>query len=358
MPAIVNVVPRPGGVIVRIHETGAGASSEVQIPFHSKYGTIVSVRSQRTLGTGSMVQPSLGSRPSWAAGTLAEVYRAPHAAGSVRDVRRVPFLAPDGVLWFRSNVNAGTDNTITTEIDIEHGLIDPLPKPRKIPHVGRVAEAVEGEGGSDPSGLLVSAVDTADGGITVQLGTGAGTATPNPSVALGWSVPLRDIVGDRILSFGNFLADGNIRIHVLSAPTAFSAPSNMYAWAAVLPDGPLGTATKGFGGIIRNTSAGLWIVGHVRLASGTWTVEPAGAGNANTTGVHAAYGSPNLGGGSTSVITAANLPIPTTAHSRRDFTSISLTGNDPHFAFGFGWADTPAGADSMTARFEAQYSAP
>ena len=222
-----------------------------------------------------------------------------------------------------------------------------------VPQIGRIADAVEGAEGYDPNGLLVSATDTA-GGVSVSLAA-AGGVSATPADAVGWSVPLRDVAGARISEIGGYLVEGYCRAIVKSAPTGIASPSNIYAYVGIASDGPLSTATKALVYAVGNSSANAWAVRYIRLASGTWTTTGPATASAAVTGVHGTWGAPNLGGGTTAALMATNLPSPQLANSLRDFTTINLAGADPHLIFGFGWSDTPAGDDGMTARFLAKY---
>ena len=348
----VNVEPWAHGVTVRIRETGAGTSSEARIPLPT-CGTVISVRSQLVSGTASVVRPGFGAKSGWVADSLDEIDRVPHSSAKVRDVRQVPFVAPGGVAWFRSAPDSGSDNEIVTEIIFDRRLIESRDMGLRA-QLGRIRDSVEGQAGYDPSGILVSAVDTA-GGVQVALSAAGGVATADPGTAVGWSVPLRDASGRPITSLGPFLLHGYVRALIKTAPTGLATPSNIYAYVGIAANGPLSTATKALVYSVENTTAGQWTVSHIRLASGTWSKSSLPSPAADITGVHGSWGVPNLGGGNTGMIVATSLPAPTIAGSRRDFTSQDLTGNDPHLIFGFGWAGVPAADDDMTARFLAKY---
>lgn len=214
------------------------------------------------------------------------------------------------------------------------------------PHIGRLEDAVEGPEGYDPSGLRINAEDTPNG-VAVQLGVGAGVAAPDPSTALGWSVPLRDLTGRRIEAIGPLLLYGYVRALLGAPPDGLAAPSNLMFYAGFCPDGPLATATKGLVFILRNTTAGGWLCEYRTKASGVWSPQTGAGAAVNPTGVHGVWGGPNIAGNTSFGICAAQLPAPNGATSVRNFTAVDLTGSDPHLVFGAGWSGEPAGPDSV-----------
>jgi hypothetical protein len=108
-------------VLVAIAETEAASTSEATITLPFEHGVVTRLGCSLDSGTGTTIDPILGtaSDPSG----LELVLSNDTAAASV-DITPsvpVPFFAAGGVLYHRSQVDADTDNSITTYYHIRRG---------------------------------------------------------------------------------------------------------------------------------------------------------------------------------------------------------------------------------------------
>jgi hypothetical protein len=103
-----------------ISETSVGAASEwdVSPPNFPRAGMIVNFKAVLTAGSGTTIQPSLGRAAAYTAATTDPDFISEQsaAAASIADQSAVRFDGGSGSLYGRSAVDAGADNSITTEI--------------------------------------------------------------------------------------------------------------------------------------------------------------------------------------------------------------------------------------------------
>lgn len=222
-----------------------------------------------------------------------------------------------------------------------------LPNPTIEPMAALARQSVEGLEGHDPSGILQIADDGA-GGLSMGLSASAG-ATPGLAEGVGWSMPMRNGLGRRIPAIATWLPGGWVRLAVAKPPAShFAGPSHMQVFAGFTSDGPIGTATKGLAFGLVNVTAGAWRAYLWTLQGGVWTPFAANNDTPANKGCHGSWGANYLGGSGTaygmSVITTENTAG---AYSRWLSSTLPLAGNDPHFVFGAGWADTPPGDDTV-----------
>lgn len=111
MAARVQTIPVADGFAVLVTETNAGSSDEVGPINVPRRGTIVRVRSVLVSGSGTSISTEIGRAAGWASGDIDEV----RPAGE-NEFDACPYFAPDDVIYLRSNVDAGADNMIRTEI--------------------------------------------------------------------------------------------------------------------------------------------------------------------------------------------------------------------------------------------------
>lgn len=110
-----------GQFIVTIVETSGTSSSEIAIPGLPKCGTITRLRSKLTAGTGTTVHNRIGDVAAFTADSYNEVVEASATAAQLVEPGSVPYCTTTGTLYLRNGIDAGTDNTVTTEILIVEG---------------------------------------------------------------------------------------------------------------------------------------------------------------------------------------------------------------------------------------------
>lgn len=220
--------------------------------------------------------------------------------------------------------------------------------------LARIADAVEVY---DPGGILTLAEDT-DDGVRIALATAA-SASATPDLGVSWSIPLRDIAGRRITSIPDYLIEGYARLLLRSNPAGFASGSGLWVGVGVLADGPMSTATRGIVWGARNTAAGLWHAQYATCSGGTW-VSPsiAGTGVADPGGVHGVWGGPALLAAQTFGIAVLPLQGASAVTSSRAFTTLTLSGSDPHLVLCAGWAATPSAPDEVTVLAGGRYLPP
>ncbi len=111
--------------LVTVLETGAGSSDTTDfIPVPIK-GTIRGYEATLESGSGSTLNPSIGRTSDFVANTQDHVATSTLTpAIHLSDQTPLRYYAPEGKLYFRSGVNSGSDNTITTEVLITEGWED------------------------------------------------------------------------------------------------------------------------------------------------------------------------------------------------------------------------------------------
>lgn len=211
------------------------------------------------------------------------------------------------------------------------------------PQLGRIRDSVEGLEGYDPSGILVSAEDTAQG-CRIEIAGGEGTATPQLGVS--WSVPLRDVGGREIGPLGNKAGlppfAGQFAADEVTAWGAHSAPTNNAYWIGVA-DGPISGMTEGIFWMCVNGAAGQQSVAVAKYANGAWdSILRSLGGHAGNKGVIAGI-APGNGDSANRARTAGSCypyKISTAVSiSYRVLTDLGLLiapGKIPHLVFGAG----------------------
>ena len=117
----VQVSRKGSEIVVAVSETGAGTTTEAEIPLGIARGRILRMTCVLNSGTADTVDPIIGiaTNPSGVNvviehGTPAAVVDASYAGGGIT-------FSSDGSLFHRSKPNAGTDNSITTVYHIAVG---------------------------------------------------------------------------------------------------------------------------------------------------------------------------------------------------------------------------------------------
>jgi len=208
--------------------------------------------------------------------------------------------------------------------------------------VGRIANAVEGAEGYDPSGILVSATDTAQG-CRIQIAGGEDTATPAAGVS--WSVPLKDVAGRLIgpvksVTTMRFPFQFTAAAKQLAAWAGHATPTGNAYWIGII-NGPIGaTRNGGMFWLCQNVAAGEQRVASMRWV-GTATPNTATLGHADIKGVVGTSGA--LAGATNNDAIAAGHAVayegsPTGgAYTVLSADRIGTTvGNVPHLIWGCG----------------------
>lgn len=124
--AVVTVVKKASQgrnyYVVTVAETEARDTSEATIPGVPVLGRIIDVTSTKTAGTGTTVDPEMGTVAGWTDLTQGEVWQNGAAAAHVDAQPAKSYYAPTGTLYLRTSVNSVvTDHSITTQIIIAEG---------------------------------------------------------------------------------------------------------------------------------------------------------------------------------------------------------------------------------------------
>lgn len=114
--------------LLKISETDAAATSEATINPTSTtdalpvIGTIVSVKAYKVSGDGATIDPICGRVSGGGAGTNDAIYSNGVAAASIDSQPGSTFALDTGQsIYWKSQVNAGTNNVIATEVLIAEG---------------------------------------------------------------------------------------------------------------------------------------------------------------------------------------------------------------------------------------------
>lgn len=119
--ASVTVTRRGGEILVTISETEAASTSEASIDLGVQKFRVFRQICQLTSGTGTTVDPILGNatNPSGISVILENDTAAATADNSITG--GVTGYVSNGTLYHRSQVDAGTDNSVSTEYHIVVG---------------------------------------------------------------------------------------------------------------------------------------------------------------------------------------------------------------------------------------------
>jgi hypothetical protein len=109
-------------VIVTLTETEARDTSECEVTGLPVFGTITSYRATLTAGTGTTINPAVGTSAAFVVSTQDHVATATTTAAHVNEADHSPYYSATGTLYIRSRANnAATDHAITTTIIIVEG---------------------------------------------------------------------------------------------------------------------------------------------------------------------------------------------------------------------------------------------
>lgn len=103
-------------IVARWTETGVGSTSEASVTLDWQIGTIVSVRQLLTPGTASTLHTLVGRDPGFTASTMPYIAAANATAAFINEQNPVVFYAPQKILYLHAGPNAGSDNTVGTEL--------------------------------------------------------------------------------------------------------------------------------------------------------------------------------------------------------------------------------------------------
>lgn len=111
-------------LVYTILESEARDTSDYELPGVPFIGTIVLFVSKLVSGTGTTVQPEIGTSSGWTDTTIDEVGRISVAAAFINEGSNLRYAAPEGSLWVRSAPNnVATDHAIQTVIVILEGVL-------------------------------------------------------------------------------------------------------------------------------------------------------------------------------------------------------------------------------------------
>jgi hypothetical protein len=113
-----------GDYLVQIDELEASATSEATINGVPPKGSVRGQKAQLISGTGTTIDPVLGSATNPAGSALTTILSNGTAAAAINNVANpaIPYYDSDGSLFHRSVCDAGADNTVTTVYLISAGL--------------------------------------------------------------------------------------------------------------------------------------------------------------------------------------------------------------------------------------------
>ena len=104
-----------------ITETEAAATSEWSLALPDEAVTITLYEATLTAGTGTTVQPKIGLATNPTANTAGYLDQIATAAAYVRGPENIRVKSGAKTLYGRSTVDAGSDNSITTVVEVAAG---------------------------------------------------------------------------------------------------------------------------------------------------------------------------------------------------------------------------------------------
>jgi len=110
--------------IITCSETEAAAASEWSIALGHPIWTLKSYKATLTAGTAASINPRLGRAASFVVSTQDHIATQGTTAAHIKNATAVPVVlsSTTPTLYVRSTVNAGADNSISTEIVLVEGL--------------------------------------------------------------------------------------------------------------------------------------------------------------------------------------------------------------------------------------------
>lgn len=114
-PVQTTLAGRPCAVL-SYTETEVGAASEAVVNVPWLVGTIHSVRQDKTAGSGATLNTKIGRTASFTAGTADWILTATATADPIAEQGAAYYYSATGRLYVRASPNAGSDNSVTTEL--------------------------------------------------------------------------------------------------------------------------------------------------------------------------------------------------------------------------------------------------
>lgn len=111
-------------IVYTILEAEARDTSEYELEDAPFIGTIVLCVTKLVSGTGTTIQPEVGTAAAWTDTTIDEVGRITAAAAFINEGSNLRYAAPEGSLWVRSTPNSVVaDHVIETVFVILEGVV-------------------------------------------------------------------------------------------------------------------------------------------------------------------------------------------------------------------------------------------
>ena len=108
--------------LITISETEAASGSEWVVTGLPKVGRLLLYKATRTAGTGTTINPILGSAASFSASTQNHIATNATTAAHINDATSLPLALPTGTLYGLSTPNSAVaDHTISTLMVIAAG---------------------------------------------------------------------------------------------------------------------------------------------------------------------------------------------------------------------------------------------
>ena len=102
--------------LVAYTETENAAASTATVDVGMTHGTIRGLHADKTSGTAATLHPVIGRTSGWVVDDMNHVLTATATADPVYEQGKTHFYTPTSKLYVRSGVNAGSDNSISTEL--------------------------------------------------------------------------------------------------------------------------------------------------------------------------------------------------------------------------------------------------
>lgn len=107
--------------LVVVSETSTSNGDEWSVDNMPSQGTITHYQATLTAGSGSTIAPELGHATGWTVSTQDEIAVQSPAAAHINEATQAPFSSSSQTIYVRSQVDAGSDNTIETAFTVVDG---------------------------------------------------------------------------------------------------------------------------------------------------------------------------------------------------------------------------------------------
>lgn len=108
-------------VVIAYTETEVAGASEAVVNLDFRQGVIVSVKQTKTAGTATTLNPKIGRAAAFTVSTQDHIATATATASHIHEQGETHFYSATSKLYVRASPDAGTDNSVSTELIVCEG---------------------------------------------------------------------------------------------------------------------------------------------------------------------------------------------------------------------------------------------